>query len=249
METKREQHGGVPKLADAVEVSGAAKLKELRDVVAPPGKKGLWLRHLSDRQLVEVYQRLMQRQSINHIVKICQVEWGIMRRSQPRSLSRGMVAFREKVVGDVRIPGETKAEDKALAKLAKRGRALAKVDGVETMSWAVQVQVERIRMRLEKEVTVGMPLADTDKGLELLRNLCDTYLSFQIKLGLLEAKAPDFEVSVKHRFEQLVGAAQQGSGGLPAMIEATDRLLTGLEKEVVPLELGEDGKYKVKKND
>jgi|GEM_PF-3419593 len=241
-------------IKDQVQVTGAQMLKRLRDIVNPPGKKGLWLRKLNDRQLAEVYHRLRMGQKSYHIIKIVQVEWGIMRKSQPASLGRGLLAFKEKVVGELKLEAQRlpKEEGKKFAeRTTKKGeRSIAKLDSLGRLRWVINVQTERLELLRETEKNANLPLKMTEKTVEVLGNLLDKLIRYEIDLGLRDAKPSELNTSVKRYFDALIrkvdpeGIDAGGSGG-NVMVSAANKMLEEVSKDAVLLTINDDGGYSI----
>jgi len=225
-----------------VELTGASVIRRLRGIVSPAGKKGLWLRHLSDQRLAEVYHRLRIGQSVNRVVVMAQKEWGIMKSSNIKSLSRGMAKFRDEIIGDVDLDTvKTPEHRKENAAKKKRARYLVnKLDGLGVLRWTIEKQAERLQMYLEKEAATQFPFKQAEDTVKNLGGLIDTYMKYQVELGLLELKPQEFNVNIKHKFEALLGQGVVTDDGA-RMAAATHRFLELAEKSAVLMEVGVDG--------
>ena len=224
-----------------VEVSAADLILRLRESVAPTGKKGIWLRHLSDKQLAEVYHRLRAGQSMYHIVKIAQKEWRVMTASDPKSLVRGVKKFKMDVIG--LIQQAKKPEDKKIARNASLTgeRILANIDALGRFRWLIEIQSERLAVYLEREKTL-MPLKQTSREIEVLQNLLEKYINIAIRLGLLHEKPSEFALTVKHKFDKFVGALSDGGS---RVVEAAEKFMELAEKNAIRMELDPNtGKYR-----
>jgi len=229
-------------VAGKVEVTAQQTINKLREAVQPKGKKGLWLRHLSDRRLSEVYHRLRMGQSSHHIAKMAKMEWGVMKDSDIKSLSRGVRQFRDKVVGDLKAEGYKTPERKEVAEsVRRRGKYLTeKLDGLSRLRWLIDTQTERVALLVEKEKT-SLPFRFTGKEVKYLGELLEMYVRFQIDLGLLDAKPAEFNLTVKHRFDGLLQNSLRGGG--VSMIEATNKFLEMAEEKALTFKLTDDGAY------
>jgi hypothetical protein len=239
-------------LKGKVEVTGQHMIQRLREAVSPPGKKGLWLRKLNDKQLAEVYHRLKLGQKTSHIVRIAQVEWGIMRRSQPCSLNRGVLAFKEKVVGELQQEAHRlgkEAGKRFIDKTTQKGaRALQKLDSIGRLRWLIEVQTERLELLYTREKTVQIPLKMTEKTVEVLGLLLEKLIKFEIDLGLRDARPQELELRVKHYFDRLL-AGEEAAGGGNTMLIAANKLIEDLSKDSVLMTVYEDGAYAVEDKD
>ena len=127
-------------IAGKVEITAADLIHRLREAVQPEGRKGLWLRHLNDKQLAEVYHRLRSGQTLHRVVTVVQRDWGIMKTSEVKSLARGLKKFKLKVLG--LFQQATNAKDKeANRPLTKRARKIVDhLDKMERYRWLIDVQ-------------------------------------------------------------------------------------------------------------
>lgn len=238
-------------LAGKVEVSSEQLLEKLRDAVQPHGKKGTWLRHLSDKRLIEIYHRLKMGQNIYQVVRIAQNEWNVMRSSHVKSLARAVRAFRDKTVGLLQVAptiqthGSTREERRSAADiLGLRGKRIVKqLDGVGRLRWLIDVQSERVALLVEREED-ALPFQITGDEVKTLGKLLSDYMKMQMDLGLIETKPHEFNVNVKHKFAGLLEHSVQGAGD--TMAQAAGKYIELAEKEALTFELGHDGAYHMK---
>jgi hypothetical protein len=193
-------------IGDLVDTASPAFLKNLREIVQPPGKRGSWLRHLSDKRLLEIYYRLKRGQSANSIAKMAQVEWGMLQSSFTKSLARSVSIFSQKAVGSIdRVDGPDAAknkEDKEDAK--KKKKAInTKFDALNDLCWLIGVQKQRVELLFEKEKT-SVPFKFTDKSIKELRELLSLAIDTGIKLGTLDVKPSELNVNIKTKFDGIL---------------------------------------------
>lgn len=233
-------------LKGRVEVTGAILIKKLREIVKPPGKKGLWLRHLSDRRLAEVYHRLKMGQAGYRIAKIAQDEWGILKTSDTKSLARAVRIFRDKTVDLITIEKstapDTEPERKRVASAAqKRALRIRKnLDALGRMRWLIDVQTERIVAMATTEVRENVSFKSTDKSIGELRELLDTYMKWAVETGVYDAKPHELQVNFKHQFDGLVGNLSNDGARL---ISAADKFLELAENAALTMVMDDTGKY------
>lgn len=232
---------------DQVEVANEALLKKLRVIVQPPGKKGSWLRLLNDKQLLEVYYRLKMRQTTYLIVQVAQNEWNVMRGSPNRSLGRAVQDFKKKALSeiDLAVSAQPKKEQAGLMlNLRRRGvRTVKSLDGMGVLRWAILVQMDRVAMNYEREQQLKIPLKNAGPEIDILGRLADKYLLHGETLGLLETQPTEFNLTVKHSFDQMMKKLPPGGAG--AMVEATKRFLHQAKEKAKPISLkrNENGTY------
>jgi hypothetical protein len=233
-------------LESQVELTSRVIFKKLREAAQPPGKKGLWLRHLSDRRLAEVYHRLKLGQSSYHIAKIAQSDWGIMKSSSLKSLGRAVRIFRDKTIGLIKIesltvPKTDPERQRDLKRFRKRSaRIKLKLDAMDEMRWMIRVQKERVQFMLERE-QLSLPGRGLERAQSNLLSMLDTYIKWEVELGVLDAKPSRLDITMKHRFDGILANTVHGDGA--RMLSAADRFLELAEKNSLTMELGEDGRY------
>lgn len=215
-----------------IELTGESLLQRLRETVQPPGKKGTWLRKLNDKQLAEVYQRLKAKQTSLHICRIAQNEWGVMRSSPIKSLTRAVVALRDKMIGTVeRLPTKTQ-EDKYLQKLLqKRKREVEDLDLQGRYNWLTEVHTERLILSLEQERRLNIPLKQTTMISEELRKTMDGNKDLALKTGALDAKPTEHLVKIQHGFQRLGEMLDKEPGGRRALNDVALKLIEQIEEE------------------
>lgn len=225
---------------EMVSLSGESLVKQLREVVSPPGKKGNWLKHLSDKRLLEVYHRLRIGQSSSHIAKVVQIEWGIQKLSPVKSLARAITLLRKKVIGEI-FQGEDRKnkERKKLSSLAgKRGNKLSEqLDAMAIKIELIHLQYDRVKDLRTKE-KASMPFKFTGREVVALDNMLSEFLNMEIKLGLRDSKPSEYNVLMKYQFDGLIGRFQDGG---QKMLDVSQKFLEAAEKEALTLEVDDNG--------
>jgi hypothetical protein len=233
-----------PDLKGKVELTGQSLIDKMREAVAPPGKKGTWLRKLNNHQLAEVYHRLKLGQPAYKIAQIAQVEWGYHKKSAIKSLARAVRKFKEDMLGDLTLektsPFPSRAEEGK--KLSKRAQNIVKMlDSMGRYRWAIECQTERVAILREREKN-AIPFKATEDAIRTLSDMLDRYTHLEIKLGTLDSKPSEINLNIKGRFDGLLQhTVQPGT----AVVEATDKWLSLCEKNALTLKLGEDGAYRL----
>ena len=220
----------------------------------PPGKKGSWLKHLSDGRLVEVYYHLEQGAAAYSIAKKAQDEWGIMTSSQTGSLARSVRAFRDKAVPELKkiqadLSKKTReakhppaVTSEVKGKLQKRiNKALGDVDVLEVKTWAVVAQQARVMLLIEKEDMTGVPFKFTDNSMKVLNELTNDLLDWQVKLGLRDCVPNEFNVKMKHQFAGVM--AETVSHDKDKVVKATERFIELIDEKSLTLQRGDNGTF------
>jgi len=242
----RGKRGEVP-LEEEMQLAPKSLVRRLREIVRPPGKRGSWMMLLDDQQLLEVYYRLKRGQSANYVCRICQEDWGLKRGSSLKVLNKAMLKFRREALGDIeltKIAARGKRDREEAESITKRTEKLKKkVDGLEKLAWAIQVQAERLETLVEREKK-AIPFKFTDKTVKTLGELLDTYLKYQIELGVLDAKPSEFNLNIKHKFEGIVQNALENSPH--RFIDGMHKFLELAESKALTLVPDSEGTYRPK---
>lgn len=234
-------------LKGKVEVTAEHTLQKLRTIVQPDGKKGTWLRHLNDKQLAEVYHRIKLGQTVYHIVQIAQREWKVLPKSDPKSLCRAVRDFKNKAVGLLQAHAQsfpqTEEKKKFVEEEEKRAEAIVKkVDGLDELAWLIKIQKGRIEILITREKS-SLPFKFTDKSIETLGKLLDTYIEYQLELGVLDRKPQEFDLTLRTQFDGLLKGALSDDGS--RMLSAIERMLSMADKKALILKKGENGIFQL----
>lgn len=228
-------------LKEKTELTAQDEINRLRLAAHPSGKKGLWLKDLSDRRLAEVYHRLKMGQPLLKIAKMVQVDWGVLRKSDIKTVARGLRKFRERVLTDIRegrVSGEiTEREEKSLTSKAKR--IASSIDGLGTLRWLIDIQAERVEDLRQKEKK-SMPFKFTGKEVERLGNLIEQYFQVGMRIGAIDEKPHELNVNVKTGFDSMLKKLPDDGSRLLTM---TTRFLEAADKLSIKMEKAEDGSY------
>jgi hypothetical protein len=233
-------------IKDLVEAAGPRTIKKLRDAVQPPGKKGTWLRFCDNNQLAEIYFRLKKGTPGLQIVKTAQKQWKIKPKSSPKSLLRGVIKFKNDVVGEIERGDPTwDKESKALTdSLMKRGKKISeKLDGLEELAWLIQTQKDRLQAVIEREHKISVPFAFTDKTVETLNKLIDSFLSWQVKLGLIDETPSEVHLKWQNSFSGLMEHTVKSDG--QKLANMTNRVIKALDQKALTFIKDEEGRYKL----
>lgn len=234
-------------LQSQISLTSPGVIRKLRGIVSPHGKKGLWLRHLSDPRLAEVYHRLRLGQSVHSIVVLSQKDWGIMKDSNVKSMSRAMAKFRDAILDDLQLDSVKTPANRPENRARKRRATylVKKLDGLGVLRWSIAKQAERLQTCLNMEEQEATPLRGTNETVKTLGTLIDTYMKYQVELGLLEVKPMEFNINIKTKFDKLIGAGAVTDDGA-RLAAATHRFLELAESSAVLMEVDECGTYTAK---
>jgi hypothetical protein len=220
------------------DVSEAAKtlLKKLRIAVTPKKTRGSWLKHLSDKQLAEVFYRLRRGQSASHIAKIAMTEWGVSGASA-KSLARPLRDFKTKILPEIQLANQAMekagGESKSTDLNGRAKRVSEKLDSLGRMAWLIEEQTDRFVMLREKEKQMKMPLKQTDTVFKALVDSLDQYTKLQIELGILDSKPSEHTLTIHSTFSGVM--EQIGERG-SIMVAAANNLAGLIEEATTTLE-------------
>lgn len=227
---------------------GPNLVKKLRQVVDPPGVKGTWMRKLSDRQLFELFQRLIMGHSVYKLVQIVQLDWQIMRTSDPKSLARAVRHFRDSLLTDIeqlQAKAKSKQEKQVAAGLDKKAQKVAsKINVMEILARAISIQHERVEMLHEKEQK-ALPFKHTDNAQKVLTEMCREFVEIGIKLGATKSHEQPQEmiVNINHQFTQMMKVIGDDK---PQALEVLDNFMAKAQAEAELLEVDQEtGEYRV----
>ena len=230
------------------EIIPIAVMRKLREAVAPPGKRGTWLRYLDDNRLAEVFVQLQSGTAAHHIASIAQREWGIKPESKTESLARSVRTFKDKVIGEIqklpiRKPEDKEARDKLVSQADKVAGML---NELEEMGWVLREQKTRIVLFREKEDQARIGFAATDKAIQIFKELLSEYSKMKVNLGLTEPPASEFNLNIKHRFDGLMKHTIGEDG--EKVVSALDRFMELAEERSLTLSQNPDGTYSYKED-
>jgi len=239
-----------PEVKAFIEAADEGMIKKLRLAVQPPGKRGSWLKHLSDSRLVEVFFRLSNGASPYGVAAMAQTDWGVEPKSEVKSLSRAVYKFRDKTVGDIQIAKmSVPAKDKGqVEEMSKRARKITEnTHTIEYLAKAVVYQFERVETLVAREKT-SIPFKFTDKAMSTLTDMVDKLTRLQIELGLLDSRPNEWNLNVQHKF---AGMMQHTIGKDSEKVTAAiGKFVELLDKKALTMKIDpETGSYALKKKE
>jgi len=226
-----------------------AVMRKLRETVAPPGKRGTWLRYLDDNKLAEVFVQLQAGTACHHIASVAQREWGIKPGSKTQSLARAVRSLRDKMVGEIqKLPIKT-TEDKDTAKDLKTQAARVSngLNELEETAWTAMEQKKRIQLFRTKEDLAKMGFQATDKAIQVYLQILEAYAKMKINLGLIEPPTSEFNLNVKHKFAGLMQHTVGPDG--EKMVTALDRFMELVDEKSLALVQNKDGSFEYVQED
>jgi hypothetical protein len=218
-------------------------LRKLRESVAPPGKRGTWLRYLDDDRLAEVFVRLQSGTSCHHIASVAQKEWGIKPSSKTQSLARAVRQLKDKMIGDLeKLPVRNEKEKETQKELkGKAAKVSAKINELEETGWVAMEQRKRIQLFRNKEDVAKMGFAATDKAIQVYLQILELYAKMKINLGLIEPPNSEFNVNVKHKFAGLMQHTVGSDGA--KVVSALDRFVELVDEKSLALTQNAQGAF------
>jgi len=230
---------------DLVQTTGKSTLTRLRNAAHPPGKRGLWLKDLSDKHLAEIYHRLLRGQPVNRLATIAQKEWGMLVNSKLEVLCRGIRVFRGRIIGSLVAKATDTVKKQIIKKdLFERASKIAtQVDGMELLAWTISEEAERLSMWRRLEDVENSPISATEDTISELGKLLEKYINLQIKLGVLDSKPSEFNLNLKHTFDGIMRNTIKNNE--ISMVNAANKFAQLAEESAISLEQDKEGMWKM----
>ena len=96
---------------------------------------------------------------------------------------------------------------------------------MQRLAWLAQVQTERIQILMEGEKLAPRPMRDTDRAIEILHDILDTFIQFQMDLGLIDSKPPEINVNLNKTCELVLSKFDDGGAKLRKVVDRFSDLL------------------------
>lgn len=234
------------------DIDGAVKnrlLLKLRKAThyMPDGKKAqtpsVIGKVLGDAQLLELWAHLAGAKKTGKPVydkmayKI-QEDWGLLPDLSRWHVSRAVMFFEQRIFGllgivesDPELGEWTETKKKAIDKI------IDSVDGMSTLASAIQLQMDRINAAHENEKRLKVNLTHVHKEIKALNSLIDTFLHYQIELGLVQRQPMKFDLTLKNGFDAHKRQVDQSVGREP-MLQAGAKFLDMIK--------GKDDSFEIK---
>lgn len=228
-----------------VEATPSNMIKRVRLIACPPGSRGSWLRLLNDKQLMECFHRLRAGETVQSVVRRAQQEWSIEPQSKTGSLARSMRKFRKHSLGDIfDRDAKDKDDHKEMIDLSKQGKLIAEqIDVLDYLGWTIKVQADRIRILHEKEKS-SIPFRFTDKSMQVMGQLLESYSRIQQDLGLVNSnRPPTLNLNVSAKFKDLISNNVDDEEKITA---ALHEMAEQIDEHMVTLSVSDDGSYEFK---
>jgi hypothetical protein len=163
---------------------------------------------LSDTQLIEVWARLSAAKKrgvsiYDQLAYRMKTQWGLFPNLSEWHVSRAIMHYEQRIFGAIGVV-ETVPElaEWAKTQLETAKQIVEKVDGLDTLSNAIRVQVNRIEGAVEREKSLGMLMPYLFKEFRVLRELTKTYMEYQLEFGLVQRQPLKFQVGIGAGFEE-----------------------------------------------
>lgn len=221
---------------------------KLREAVSPKGRKALWLRDLSDDQLIEVYYRLKLGHTNDRIMEEVR-KWGCAQGVSDNGLYKGLRKFRDKTVPDM-APIQSKQsmttkEQEYRSRFILKGKKIhRKLDVLGMQAKVLQGLWDTFVLYGEKEKLYNQPFRSKVKAGEVLFDKLVLFQNELIKMGIIESKPTQEQLMRKEAFEKLVGGLTDGGAVVVAGIRNFLQLATA---SAVELEEEEDGTFTMRR--
>jgi hypothetical protein len=222
-----------------------ALITKLRDAVSPKGKKALWLRDLSNDQLLEIYGRMRLSNTFESIIEIVRDKWGVGLGLSYDGMYHGLKKFRERVVPEMTlVPKKGKLdpdESRIRSRVIHQSRELKKkLDGLEVIATIICEEMDSYQLYKDKEALYGYPLKSRQKCAEGIVNYANIFIKRQMDMGIIDSTASDMVKAMRDKFGAILGGFTDGGR---VMLMATNKFLELAEGETVELEENPEGQF------
>jgi len=204
----------------------------------PDGKKAqtpsIIGKTLSDVQLMQLWASLSLAKKkgkpvYDQLAWKIQNDWGLLKEVSSWHVSRAIAFYEQRIFGllgvvesDPELGEWTKGKREAIDKIIER------VDGMETLSNAITIQMNRIQMAHERELSAKVPFGFVQKDMKALALLIDRYLHYQIELGVSPRQPIKADITLRQGFDAQVRKIDSTIGRDP-MKQAGKRFIEMLQ--------------------
>jgi len=225
-------------------------LRKVRSAVKPTGSRGSWLARMGDDMLIELYGRVRSGEGYKKIARRYQEKYGYCPDANLNAMAQAVKKFAEKVLPSSHIPRDPTA-DKPPGKKTKKEKARAEQRNVwdkhveeinkefaalDRMIQAAELQWKRIELLTRTESDWGTVSQNADKMIERFFQYADKILERQMKLGIVDSKAPK-------KILELRGGFKVESPDM--VVEAMGQFLNAVQEEALLLRPSESGRYQL----
>lgn len=185
---------------------------------------------LGDAQLIEVWARLASAKKkgqpvYDQLAFKIQQDWGLLQDYSQWHVSRAIMFYEQRIFGLLGVAESVpELAEWAASKAKVVDKIIARVDGLEMLSNALQVQWNRINMAHDREKQLKNILPFVYKEMRTLNTLADTYLEYQLELGVFKRQPIPVDMTLRRGFDQQVKKIDQ-TVGRDAMLNATGKML------------------------
>ena len=221
-------------------------IKQLRERSCVRGKQKTWISELADDQLYDLFLRLRNNETAKSIARHIQKAWGVLPESSVHSVSQGILKFKKRIAHLLLTP-----PSENISQAPTTGEEIDQLDELEQMERIAQMQRDRIKKMMAEEEEIGFKHSSMSREIHALTALTKAITKAKewemVHEGLDPVKRRKLERK-KQRIKSGVDAMMDylGPDGRDEMIEAAERLMEGLEKDSMILEIDEGGNYRLK---
>ena len=198
-------------------------------------------KHLSDSQLLEVWGRLADAKKrgvpcYDMLAKKIQEDWKQLTDYSPWAVSRALQFYEQRIFGLLGIAESVpELQEWAKTKLASVKKIIKRVDGLEELSNAIQLQINRIESAVECEFD-----AETGehtltpflhKEFDVLNKLLKTYMDFQLEFGIVDRQPQKLQIGpIQAGFQEQRRLIDQ-TVGTDQMVTAATKMLERIKNK------------------
>ncbi len=191
---------------------------------------------LGDAQLIEVWARLAAAKKrgkpvYDQLAFKMQKDWGLFADYSQWHVSRAVMFYEQRIFGLLGVAESVpELAEWSKAKATAVEKIIERVDGLEMLSNALQIQWNRINMAHDREKSMKTILPFVYKELRTLNTLADTYLEYQLELGVHKRQPLPIDMTLRRGFDNEMKHLDQ-TVGRNAMLGATEKMLDRLRTQ------------------
>lgn len=190
-------------------------------------------KNLTDAQLLEIWGQLSHAKKTgtpvyDELARKIQEDWKQLKNYSRWAVSRSLQYYEQRIFGLLGVAESIpELKEWSNAKLAAVRKIVKRVDGLETLSDAIHLQMNRIEMAIDLEQKPKKPKLTPflNKEFDILTKMVKTYMEYQLEFGVVSRQPHKLQVGMlQEGFNKQTRQIEQ-TVGLDPMIQATTRFL------------------------
>jgi len=194
---------------------------------------------LGDEELLQVAARLKSAKQrgkpvYEELAHKIQKDFGKLTDLTIWHVSRAIMAYEARLGG---LLGQAESVPELAEWTAKKreivDKIVERVDGLDTLSKAIKIQIQRIDGFYQREQSLGggVPIKGLNKELKVLNELVDTYLKYSIELGIYPRQPYQLNIGFAKQGLEMHRRKIDTSVGMDRMLTASEKFLDTLKNQ------------------